>query len=352
LKPIRILVVALMAVGFLAATAASASATTFTVHNGDSIQAAINAAHKGDLINIDKGTYTENLSIRGKSGLRLNGHHSLLVPPSTPTKNICVDNTGFPGICVVGQVDKNFNVVNTLDNVQIDGMTIDGFSHEGIFAYGTAGLTVSNSMLRNNGGYGVFSLNGSLVSYLGNVAHDNGDAGFYIGESPSANVTVNGNESYKNRGEGILFRDSRGGTISNNNLHDNCSGVLLLDTGTPAPGGDVLFRDNIVNRNNQLCPAAEGPPLGGIGVAVVGDDHANVRNNTITNNHQQSGSAFGGGLLLLDSSGFGGRPPNHNTLAFNTLSNNTPFDIFDDGSGTGNNYNGNSCATSNNGQCV
>jgi hypothetical protein len=48
------------------------------------------------------------------------------------------------------------------------------------------------------------------IVYEDNVAHDNGDAGFYIGESQNADARVEDNRSFANHAEGILFRDSTG----------------------------------------------------------------------------------------------------------------------------------------------
>ena len=201
-------------------------------------------------------------------------------------------------------------------------------------------------MLRNNGGYGVFALVSSLVTYTDNTAHDNAEAGFYVGESPNANVTIQRNNAFHN-GNGIFFRDSRGGVISDNNTHDNCIGILALDTAAGAHDGDVVIRNNTSSRNNQFCPATEGPANGGIGVGIGGADHVVVRDNTITNNHQQPGTDIpGGGVVLVDTSFAGGRTPNNNTVKNNTLSNNQPFDLFDDCSGHGNTYSGNTFTTS------
>jgi parallel beta-helix repeat protein len=330
----------------------SASAATVTVHSGESIQAAIDAASPGTTINVDPGTYTENLFI-GKDGINLVGHHSTLTPPGSPTSNLCVDGSNFPGICVVGQVDQNFNLVKRVQNVVIAGFKIQHFSTEGIFAYGAAQYTVQNNVLNANGGYGTFALNSKGIRYLDNTATGNGDAGLYIGESAEANARVIGNTSSGNDGEGLLFRDSRGGLVESNTFTKNCIGLLALDTGVPINGGQVTIRKNTITTNNRFCSASDdAPPLGGMGLGIGGDDHVLVQNNTIDNNVQQPNTALpGGGIVLFDTSGFGGRAPSNNTIQNNSAHGNQPFDIFDDGSGTGNSFSGNNCNTSNNGAC-
>ena len=42
---------------------------------------------------------------------------------------------------------------------------------------------------------------------------------------------VHGSWSYNNMGEGVVFRDSVGATITDNDLFGNCAGIFLADTG-------------------------------------------------------------------------------------------------------------------------
>ena len=105
------------------------------------------------------------------------------------------------------------------------------------------------------------------MHYHDSFAYLNGDAGFYVGESPKPNVEIEGNHTYPNQAEGILFRDSLGGEIKDNIVDGNCAGIFLLDTGAPGTGGDVTVEDNHVHDNNAVCPPSDdAPPFSGIGV--------------------------------------------------------------------------------------
>ena len=75
--------------------------------------------------------------------------------------------------------------------------------------------------------------------------------------------------------------------------------------------------------------------LGANGVKVVG--------NVITGNVPSGDSLFSSGVVV--ASGIGGAPPTGNQVRGNLVPHNQP-DLFRDGSGTGNAFQGNRCDTS------
>jgi nitrous oxidase accessory protein NosD len=336
------------ALALLPALAAPVSAATY-VHAGQSIQHAIDTAPQGGTVVVERGTYRENLVIT--RSIRLIGRGAVLAQPSKPGPNPCGFGEGLTvGICVLGDVDAQFNVRNTVDNVRIEGFTVRGFQASGIVAYGASGFHLVRTVLAGNGGYGAFVNTSSKSWLIENVARGNGDAGLYIGDSPTASATVVGNRSYGNTGEGILWRDALGGRIVRNDVHGNCAGIFVLDTGSPGAGGNVTVALNDVTSNNRFCPGEEGeaPPFGGIGIGLLGARDTTVLVNLIRNNDAQQGSGLpGGGIVLLDTSGFGGGPPDGITVQRNVLAGNDPSDVNGDGTGTGLAISGNTCGTTN-----
>jgi Right handed beta helix region len=323
---------------------------------GQSIQAAIDAAQPGDTIIVRPGVYHESLEIAA-NGIRLIGFHAVLEPGATPGGSLCnqpdptapTAPTTETGICVHGQINTDTgDVIQTVDNVVIAGFRVNGFTGDGTFVYGGHNFSAFNDEFSHNGGYGIFALHSENVTYIGNLSHDNGDAGFYVGESPNANVDIEHDVSWRNKGEGLLFRDSLGGHVSDNAFTENCVGMLALNTGVPGPGGSVLISDNWIVANNKACPAAEGPPLSGIGLGIAGDTNVVVRHNVINNNNPGSSpSGFPtGGIVIIDTTGLGGSTPDNNTFVGNHLHGNVTNDIFSDGSGTGNVFKRNRCDTS------
>lgn len=337
-------------VGVVAGPVASVGAASYDVHPGQSIQAAINATPAGGEVSIAPGVYQENLDIA--KGITLEGHDTVIRPGGRVNRSLCTQPapTGdiVVGICIHGSVDQNFNPTSYVADVTIEDIRSTGWSGDGAFAVASDHLDVHDSEFSHNGGYGIFALHSKRVHYHGSRSHDNGEAGFYVGESPQANVRISDNVSYRNLGEGLLFRDSQGGKIYDNKFFGNCAGLFLLDTGAPAAGGHVQAYDNRVRANNKACPGGdEAPPFSGIGIAILGDTGTRVADNWISDHAAGGPSALPtGGLIVLDTTGFGGTVPTNNRVEDNRLRRNSPVDIFSDGSGTGNTFSHNRCNAS------
>jgi hypothetical protein len=358
--PTTFCAVVLGLVGAIAVPVASAGAGGYDVHPGQSIQAAINATPAGGHISIAPGTYHENLDIA--KAITLDGHDTVITPGGTvnespctqpaesvtPSSTVSATSDIVTGICIHGTVDQNFNPTSYVADVTIEDITSTGWSGDGAFAVASDHLDVHDSEFSHNGGYGIFALHSKRVHYHDSSAHDNSEAGFYVGESPEANVRIRDNVSYRNLGEGVLFRDSQGGKISDNKLFENCAGLFLLDTGAPGVGGHVRAYDNRVKANNKACPGSgDAPPFSGIGIAILGDTGTRVEDNKISDHTPGGPSALPtGGLIVLDTTGFGGTVPTNNRVEDNRLKHNSPVDIFSDGSGSGNTFEHNRCNAS------
>lgn len=343
-------VAALGTVAALATPVLPADASHFDVRPGQSIQAAINRAAPGTELDIAPGVYRENLEI-AKAGIELDGKGAVLRPPTSAVPNFCTDPSNptlVTGICIHGTADANFNPTSYLPGVELDGLRVDGFTGDGVFAFATRGLEAEHNQFANNGGYGIFAFHSQKVTYRKNYSHDNGDAGFYVGESPDANVRIEHNRSVDNHAEGLLFRDSQGGKIRENSFSGNCAGIFALDTGAPGIDGKVTIEDNVVTANNRLCPGgADAPPFSGIGIGVLGTTMGVFRDNRITNNRPSGPSPLpSGGIVVLDTTSFGGTVPTGNLISDNRLRGNAPSDLFSDGSGTGNRFHENRCESS------
>src|SRR5262245_19539132 len=203
-------------------SAGSAQAATTVVGPGGSIQAAINAAHPGDTI-VVKGVHHENVAIT-TDGITLKGVGAVLEPAATPLVNVCTDPTApdeVNGICIVG--DVNFDtgeVIREIQNVTVSGFTVRGFD-EGITVFAGHNTTFHGNVAEDNEEYGITAFVSTGTKFLFNRTSDADEAGIYIGDSPNANTTVIGNESFDNL-FGILVRSSDHGTIVGNYVHDNC----------------------------------------------------------------------------------------------------------------------------------
>lgn len=338
----------LAGLGIGSTPAAAAEHRTITVWPGQSIQAAIDKADPGDTIVVKPGTYHESLLIT-TDGITLRGadpddRNTVLVPPATPPPNLCTFfNGAASGICVLGQLDQQGNVLRQVHDDHIIGLTIKHFTGNGngIFGYGTDGLQVRDVSSFNNGAYGIARFASTRTVYSNDSASGNKEAGLYIGDSPDADTVVTNSKSWNN-GYGIFVRHSHEVKINDNSVWANCVGVLVLDDGQPGGVGDVQVLDNNSRANNKKCPAGDGPPTSGGGIALIGAVRTVVADNEVENNNA-GGTLASGGILVLSSPT---THPTNDSVRNNEAFGNAPADVIWDGSGSGNTFTDNECGSS------
>jgi parallel beta-helix repeat protein len=325
------------------AAPASASRTTHTVHPGESIQAAIDAAQPGDKIQIRAGTYHENVYVT-KDNIELEGagaRKTTLLPPDVASPNPCVqdDGTIFGAVCV------GFNETDAVEGFELEDMTIEGFAN-GAFLVNTKDAEVEHMVFANNEVYGSFFNSSTGGDFHDNVAYGSEEAGLYFGDSPNADVKVEDNEVYDN-GFGLFLRDASNGRVEDNDAHDNCVGILALDTGEPGGASNWKLEDNKVVHNDKACPASdEGGPTSGLGIVLAGATKVVVDDNRVNDNVASGPSDASGGIVLISTADDGGSPASDNRITDNHATGNQPYDISDDGAGTGNRFDDNRCNTS------
>jgi len=331
----RTLLRVMLVVGIIGASfavALPASAQVIVVLPGESIHQAVKAAQPGDTIQLSAGVYEDVVAVK-TDGITIQGvgsdtNGTILRPPAD-LPGRCF--RGIAGICILG---------NFQDGTPVEGVTITGVRAEGFIAAGIISILSRNTTFEGNAGigsqeYGLAAFESTGVTMRDNTVSGNGLAGLYIGDTRRARAIVEGNESFDNT-YGLFLRDVSLGGVTGNQFHDNCIGILNLDTPGPVRAGRFTITENTIEHNNAFCPGGGGEPsTAGIGIAIVGGRGNTIQGNVIARNRTSRNIAFHGGVVLVEQA-------SNNTVTGNTLLRNRP-NIFTDGSGSGNETSGNTC---------
>src|SRR3954454_23027165 len=210
---------------------AAAYGATISVTPGHSIQAAVNAAHAGDTISVAAGTYHESVEVTKSLNIIGAGQGAtILVPPSSPPKaGVCFDPTAptdINGLCIHGTFDSKGNVVTPVGPVTVHGFTVKNFGGTGVIFFGASSPHVDHNTFLNNAEYGTAAFVSTNDFFDNNISNLNGEAGFYMGDSPAANGTMTNNQAMNNANIGIFVRDASGkstapGKVANNSVRGN-----------------------------------------------------------------------------------------------------------------------------------
>ena len=353
----RRFVIAACAAGLVIAlssgTAASAGAsTTIVVGPGQSIQAAVNAASPGDTVLIKPGVYHQSVQIR-TDGITLRGSGAfpggtVLVPPKSFPKTVCNGAFGPTGVCILAKKvnTKTEAVITPVNDDTVTGMLVTGFPANGVFGYGTNGLTVTRVTATNDGGYGISRFVSSRTLFANDVAIGNDEAGFYVGDSPQANTVVRDDQAYGNQ-FGIFVRHARHVLVTDNHVSGNCQGILVLDDGQAGGAGNATIVGNSVINNNKFCAKSGDTPVNtqGGGILLLGATRTLVTYNFVAGNKGKQINS--GGIVVLSAQALShGSNPNFDTIARNTAFRNQPADLRWDGTGIGVRFKANHCQTS------
>ncbi|MBI4400455.1 MAG: right-handed parallel beta-helix repeat-containing protein [Nitrospirae bacterium] len=229
-----------------------------------SIQAAIDAAGKGDVIHIKAGSYPEDVTIHSKERLKVIG--------------------------------------DGVDKVTILGRNRVGSFHIGKWPYGATNVEISGLMIQEHGGLAMGIFNGRGV-VLRNVLVNGMLFGQQVQDVRIEQCVLGGSET-----TGVQFADSQA-ILADNYIHDNDHGV------TVAGKSDVRLERNVITRSLFE------------GVVVTDQARATLVRNTIVNNGGgaaflgTSRSQVSGNIVGLNKVGFVVGPSSQASFSHNALYN-------------------------------
>lgn len=172
-------------------TVSAVGQTTITVGpsgaNHTTIQAAINAANSGDIIQVAAGTYAETLNLGGKS---------LTISGSGTTQTI-IDANGISGYAIQGFGDNS-----KLENLKLINSQYFGFKIQNISI-----ITLENILVEGSAKTGI-DINGVNGGTLTNIEVNNTVGGFGLMMHDSRNLTVTNVTTSGNAWGGVSIQTS------------------------------------------------------------------------------------------------------------------------------------------------
>ena len=242
------------------------------------IQPAVNATSPGDEIEVNAGTYSENVTIT-KADIELEGEDAILDGTGLGGSGIHVKNTS--GVQISGFIVENFDKGILLENVyhsevsdvetRFNDNVASPFAGNGLDLVGSDYNSITEVFAHDNGHNGITLSGGSANNTLDdNTTNDNGmnpvvlaiNAGCGIqisrgGTTGNNNNTITDNESLRN-GFGILvssardsFPGSSGNIIEDNDIHENLRVGIDVQAGS---SGNFIIDNDATGNINTVAP--------------------------------------------------------------------------------------------------
>lgn len=282
--------------GLLLLGAMDAHAATVRVHAGESIQAAIDRARPGDVLEIEKGHYSgplrvdRPLTLRGRQRPTLSGRFEAdtirVTAPDVVIEGLIVRDSGHslkhqhagiylqPGAhrAVVRGCDLTYNLfglwIEKANDVRIEGNVITGLRElnsaqrgNGIQLYNTTGARILNnqiSFVRD----ALYIDVSHRAEFKGNKLHHSRYGSHYMN---SYHNLWEGNDSYRNRG-GLALMEVRDQVVRNNRTWANADHGIMLRTLQ-----DSVIEGNVVADNER-------------GLFIYDVEYATLRGNLVIGN--------------------------------------------------------------------
>lgn len=292
------------------------ASTTITVKSGESIQAAVKAAHPGDIIEVHSGLYSENLIIN--KPLTIRGIDSGSGKPIVNVEEGSAITLNARGIILDGmqavsaggwETDAGIKILSN-GNIIRDNIA-SGDRNAGIAVMDAKNNTITDNIANSNSNCGI-SLTNSSDNILNNNTANQNKYGIELVNSD--HNEIQGSTTTGNRFSGISIENSIRNIVEGNYAGSNWAGVTLDRS-----------KDNVIRKNE-----------------IIGNEkgiYITYQNNT------NDIKAEGKGVYISYGSEFSssGRSINtNNTIYLNNLSNTN--NAFDDGQNRwdngrlGNNY--------------
>lgn len=263
---------------------------TVRVKNGESIQAALDRAVPGDVIEVEPGVYKEELK-NDTNNITLRGISATIEPGDT------IGGTERPVLDGEGKLSDA--MLSTGDNFLMENFDVKNYIANGVMMQHANNVTARNLYIEKTGLYGTYPVSCTGVTIDKVTATGIADAALYVGQS--RDIVVKNSEVYGNV-TGIEIENSINAVVENNYAHDNTGGILVfvLPNNVSKVGRDCIVRNNRVIDNNHAnfgnpnSIVSKVPP--GTGILVMAADNTEVTANEIRGN-----DCYGVGVFSLET---------------------------------------------------
>ena len=319
------------------------------------IQAAVDAAGKGTTIRVGKGTYKEGIRILSATKDRVK-----LIGDARNPGNVVLEGKGLKG----GPAQNGVQV-NNADAVQINGFTARNYKGNGFFVVNADGYKLTNLVADTTGVYGIYAFNSKGGEMTNSEAFYNNDAGFYVGQTPPQTkpkrTTLRNVKAWGNV-LGYSGTNSRYVTITKSKFFNNGVGLVpnVLESEKFMPHEDNAIVDNDIFWNNfnyyagapfKLRDSSTGTlyPVG-TGILLFGGKTTKIEGNRFFGNYLVGYGSVSQFLLKPENTAFGlleGNEVKGNKFGLDGGADKNGRDLFYDGSGSANCFEGNATQSPN-----
>jgi parallel beta-helix repeat protein len=339
------------------------------------------------VVEVEPGKYVEGVVLDGTrksksfDGLTIKG-------TKDNARKVILEGKGAKG--ELGAAQNGIEAID-VDGLVLRNMWARNYAANGFFVHATVqsgqhcnGFTMDNLVASSNHSYGFFAKGCRGGKMIDSVAFRHGDSGFYIGETPCDSLTwtdhgtspppcqaapqrtlLKDDRSYENV-LGYSGTNSKYVRIVESDFYDNGAGIVpnTLDSEGFEPNGWNAFERNDVFWNNynyflagshfktvseglgELAGATVNYPTG-VGIVLYGGDGNVVRQNDVFGNYKWGIASFSGpGESFVANVGNDAKNINNqiveNTMGREGADPNGEYDLWNDATGGGNCWSGNS----------
>lgn len=242
----------LLALVASASLPASAHATVHTV-GADGIQAAIDRASAGDVVEVPPGTYLEHvrldraITLRGRGGMVDGEGRGTVLRISAAGARVEGLKIRASGIDIEAS-DSCIYVEPSATGAVVEHNDLTACEY-GIWIHQTANVRVAHNHVRGRSdlaaadrGNGIHLFDGAHLSIVHNVVEGSRD-GIYVAATDDSDISYNRTNHQR---YGIHYMYSLRNTLRGNESSDNLGGIALMSS------RDLIVEDNKSNRNERF----------------------------------------------------------------------------------------------------